>query len=550
MTAFFNTVAEKVATGPPLIEYRSDGSFEEHERLQVFERARTCAHNLVASGGVRPGDIVCLMLPTTINLIATWLGVLCARAIPTILPPPNRRQEKSLWVDNVRHVVGYTGASAVVVNQAVREQTESLFGGLNTMLLDDIELSHGDHRAEIPESSGNGPILLQHSSGTTGLQKGVALTNDHLVQQVQLYAGAIGLQPETDRIVTWLPYYHDMGLIACLVMPLLTNTSLVFMDNFAWALQPALLPRAITEHRATLCWLPNFAFNFLASRVSDGHKKDFDLSSMRLWINCSEPVKKESFERFVEHYAEQGVKPSAMASCYAMAENTFAVTQSRPGSKPSSIRLSRKEGVVQSVSGNSGAEPLWITSSGRLLPDHEISIKDASGSPLPDGHVGEIWISSPCLMDDYFAQTTTGAVKDGWYDTGDLGLIDGSELFVCGRKKDLIIVAGNNIFPEDVEAILNEIDPIQPGRVVSFGVYFEEEGTENLIALAELKAGISPLASQALRAINRVAKRRVADELGTTLRELHLLSPRTLLKSSAGKISRNRCRDLYLNTLR
>ena len=519
MSSFLKTIVDNSADGQPLIEWKGDGTFDVHDRSEVLRSAQVCAYNLSISG-VSAGDTVCLMQRTSISLIITWLGALCVRAVPTILPPPNDRQDTALWVGNVRHIVEYTGAAAVIVTREVRQAVAPLLDDLDIALLDGTSLLTGEQAMDFPGADGEGAVILQHSSGTTGLQKGVALTSDQLLLHIEQYGRAIQLQPETDKIISWLPYYHDMGLIACLVMPLVTNTCLVFMDNFTWALQPALLLRAINEHCTTLCWLPNFAFNFLASRVSDGHKEGLDLSSMRLWVNCSEPVKRESFDRFIEHFREQGVKPTTMASCYAMAENTFAVTQSRPGTMSKSIPFSRQSGKV--LPAHAPIEPTvtWITSSGERLPQHEIRIQDAAGADVASGTVGEIFIKSPCMMDDYFGPTRTGAVDDGWYASGDLGLIHESELFVCGRKKDVIIVAGHNIFPEDVEAILNEIDLIQPGRTVTFGIYTEEEGTEQLIALAELKPCVPQPTVAELRAINRRAKQRIADELGTTLRDL------------------------------
>ena len=391
MSSLINAILNTSENGQPLIEWKADGTFAVHERAEVLGRARVCAHNLRAAG-VSAGDIVCLMQCTTIDLITTWLGTLCARAIPTILPPPNDRQDRDLWTRNVRHIVEYTGAAALAVNAGVRPAIGPLLDDIDVALLDDRRLSTGDHMAEIPRSDPHGAVLLQHSSGTTGLQKGVALTSDQLLLHIDQYARAIRLEPETDRIASWLPYYHDMGLIACLVMPLLTNTCLIFMDDFTWALQPGLLLKAIDHHRATLCWLPNFAFNFLVSRVSDAHKTGVDLSSMRLWINCSEPVQPDSFDRFVQHFREQGVAPTTMASCYAMAENTFAVTQSQPGSMPRRIPFSKQTGTVLPEDAPADTSTPWVSSSGECLPQCEVRILDAAGTVRP-------WIPSDSAND-------------------------------------------------------------------------------------------------------------------------------------------------------
>jgi acyl-CoA synthetase (AMP-forming)/AMP-acid ligase II len=323
-----------------------------------------------------------------------------------------------------------------------------------------------------------------------------------------------------------------MGLIACLLLPLMTGTELVFMDNFSWALNPSMLLEAATHHRSTLCWLPNFAFNFLASRVPDAQKEPLRLDSVRMWINCSEPVRRESFEKFADAFADRGVRRGALASCYAMAENTFAVTQSTPGSPP-----------PVTPSGD-------LTSSGVPLADHNLRILDEGGRELAEGELGEIHVQSPCLMDGYYRddRRSTEVLRAGWYATGDLGMLMEGELYVSGRKKDLIILAGKNVFPEDVEQIAGEVEGVAPGRTVAFGIYADEEGTEELILLAEHRRDLDPTQAQH-RQIQRAIKKEIADRLGLRAQRALLLSPRTLLKSTAGKISRSRCKTLYLEQL-
>jgi len=535
----------------PIIWCSPTGEYRVCERAAVFRAAQIVAWNL-REQGVCPGQVVALMLPQGLELIQTWLGLLILGAIPTILPPPNARQPTSLWLANLRHIVQSAQVQALVHDPDFVEQLAPVrdLSRADCRFLDLSELLGGSELLDPVSTSPQQVVLLQHSSGTTGLQKGVALTHSALATQTALYCDRIQLDPARDKIVSWLPLYHDMGLIACLVMPLLTNTELIFMDNFAWALQPRMFLEAVTRHCPTLCWLPNFAFNFFASRIAESQKKDLRLDSVRMWINCSEPVKEESFARFVAAFRDQGVTSDRMASCYAMAENTFAATQSLPGMPLRTALLSaQKDGLLAAGQDPSGATP--VVSSGRLLAEHQIRIVDSDYRPVPEGRLGEIYISSPCLLEEYFQRSDLSArtVRDGWYATGDLGCLQEGEVYVCGRQKDLVIIAGKNVFPEDVEDIANQVEGLQPGRMAALGIYDEDDGTEQLVLLAEYGPKHVPTPAE-MRRVQRDIKRRVDDLLGVRVQEVHLLPPRSLLKSSSGKISRQRCRQLYLTQIK
>ncbi len=483
-----------------------------------------------------------------IDLIQTWLGTMVLGAIPTILCPPNTRQNKAQWTTNVRHILQHSGAQSIVLSPTVAKQfsDSAIGGGVSQRLIDSTDLFSGVQKISPEAGNDDLPVLLQHSSGTTGLHKGVALTDSALITQISLYAESLSLAPDTDKIVCWLPFYHDMGLIACLVLPLLTNTELVFMDNFAWVRQPTMLLRAITDFRTTMCWMPNFAYNFLASRINPP-AHSFDVTSMRLWINCSEPVKVSSMSSFCDAFKDIGVARSSLATCYAMAENTFAVTQSPVGlpsrNLPPPLNL---EPTSPEKFSNSKTD---IASSGVPLPNHEVVVRDERGATLPENEIGEICIRSPCLMKEYFNREdlTAQAFNSGWYSTGDLGLFCDGELYVCGRKKDLIIHAGENIFPEEIEGPINDSPEVYSGRTAAFGVYDSEDGTEKIVVLAEVCDQVGPDSTTSKTA--REIKRRVYEATGHNVREVHLLPHRTLAKSSSGKISRDRCRQYYLEHL-
>lgn len=523
------------ARGSGITFRRPDGTEDQQSVSALLTSAGRGAAGL-QQAGVTPGDVVALVGPAGLELVAAWLAVLRVGAVPTLMAPPNQRQNADLWVAGMHHLVSYTEAAIVIIDSAFRPAVNAALGertvaGPKLVDLTDLLASvrHAETLALLPRQQPEDVVLLQHSSGTTGLHKGVALTSKALLTQVELYSEALQLDPTRDRIASWLPVYHDMGLIACLILPLVTGTDLVWVDNFEWARQPGLLLDAITRHRCTLCWLPNFAFHHLTSVSAD---ETWDLASVRLWTNCSEPVKRHSFDGFVERFQACGVTEAAMGSSYALAENTFAATQSIPGKVPRSRTLGDDSHTT-------------VTSSGRPLDRHDVEIRDVDGKLRPEGEVGEIWLRSPCLMSGYFRRDTE-ALQDGWYGTGDLGLLDSGELFVCGRARDMAIVAGKNVFPEDVESIVGQLDGVHAGRCVTFGVDDDDRGTQRLVVLAEHSTETAP-DRKVSRALVRLARERVAEEIGVRLDELRIVAPGTLLKSSAGKLSRPRCRELYMS---
>ena len=365
--------------------------------------------------------------------------------------------------------------------------------------------------------------FLQFSSGTTGHRKGVTFTHRRVLAQIEALAATLRLDREC-RIVSWLPLYHDMGLIACLLLPVLTGVPLVLLDPLEWVNHPASLFEQIERQRATHVWLPNFAFNHLAQTVrADRH---FDLSSMRAWINCSEPCKKASFDIFLQRFGAMGVTAAQLQTCYAMAEAVFVVTHSPPG-----------QVVAHSASG--------VLSAGSLLPGMAVQIQDTRGSPLPPGRVGEIAIRGSCVFDGYFRgeNSNSEAFRDEWFLTGDLGCIDNGELYVVGRSKDVIIVNGKNLFAHDIEATLAAVPGIKPGRALALGVFNELSGSEELVILAETTEHNSP-------ALRRVVKESVRQSFGIAVTRTQTVAPGWLIKTTSGKLDRKRNKLRYMDGLR
>jgi acyl-CoA synthetase (AMP-forming)/AMP-acid ligase II len=363
------------------------------------------------------------------------------------------------------------------------------------------------------------------------------------LRQLAHLSQALKIDSATDRIYSWLPLYHDMGLIACFMLPMACHVPLIMQSPLDWVMHPETMLQVISEHRCTLAWLPNFAFQFVPRRTRPNRHAQYDLSSIRALINCSEPVRTSSMQEFQNAFAATGLKAGALQSSYAMAENVFAVTQSAIdcSSGPTRIWADGKQfrnshRVLPVAEGSAGS--VCFTSSGRLLPKHEIRIASESGVPLEESYAGEILIKSDCLFDGYYnrADLTAKALVDGWYCTGDLGFCVDGELYVVGRKKDLIIVGGENIYPQDIEEIVAGHRAVHDGRVIAMGVYNPDLGTEEIILVAEVESE-DMLADTV--GIEREIRGRVTAGLGVTVGTVFLKLPKWIVKSTAGKPARS-----------
>jgi acyl-CoA synthetase (AMP-forming)/AMP-acid ligase II len=341
--------------------------------------------------------------------------------------------------------------------------------------------------------------IMQLSSGTTGFRKAIEFRSDDLRRHVQDYNGALGLDPGRDRIVSWLPLYHDMGYVACFVMPLILGIDTVMMDPMTWVQDPGLLFHAIEKHSGTVVYMPNFGFEVMS------RAEPRPLPSMRLWVSCSEPVSAATSRRFLERI---GAPESSFAPCYAMAENIFAVSLGR------GIRTASIEGRD-------------VVSCGAPIPGVEIKLLEE-----------EIWVRSPTSLRNYVgAEDIRDA--DGFYPTGDLGRVIEGELYVTGRKHDLLIQAGRKFMLSDIDLIVNEAFPEVKGRVATVTVEDERLGTQKPLVLIEA-------ADFYRRRDMEAVAERIRGASGLDQVEVAYVPPRFLTKTSSGKINRKKSAQDWL----
>jgi fatty-acyl-CoA synthase len=498
--------------------------------------------------GLRRGDVCAIILRHNSQLYPLYLGVCAAGAIPAILAYPNPRLHPDKFRQGIEGMSRRSGLDWILTEGELRPVLEPLVTGSGSTIKGlHLPLEWQAHRGnsqllrdDPPQLIPTDPLLLQHSSGTTGLQKPVLLSHNAVLEHVKRYAEAISLT-NSDKIVSWLPLYHDMGLIAAFHLPLIFGIPSIQIDPFQWVMAPSLLLEAITQERATVTWLPNFAFNMLAGKVRDEDLHEVDLSSLRLIVNCSEPVRYESHESFLKRFQPYGLRPTALSACYAMAETTFAVTQTAIGVAPTVVavdRASLSRGKVEPVT--DGVPARICVSSGKPIDGCEVRIVDENRFDVAPGRVGEIAITSATMFSGYrnYPEKTAEVLCGGWYYSGDYGFQDDGELFVIGRKKDIIIVAGNNVYPEDVEDAVGAVQGVIPGRVVAIGEENPELGSEHVAVIAE-----TSITCEADRKALRLQIIKAGMASGITIASVYLVPPRWLIKSSAGKPSRKGSRE-------
>lgn len=502
--------------------------------------------------GVKSDDLVILVLRQSKELLFAFWGALYLGAIGSIFPFLTEKLDPAIYRQRIKELVSHSGAKAVVTYPEFKGELIEILSGVGCRILSTSEIPLGDHLYPDPVSWPSfdpGKIaFLQHSSGTTGLQKGVALSHQAVCNQLRAYSQAIQLAPH-DVVVSWLPLYHDMGLIAGFVMPLVCGLTLVIMSPFKWVRDPKTLLQAIHKYQGTLCWLPNFAYNHMARVVRSKDLEGIDLSSIRAFINCSEPVYLQSHNVFLEKLSSVGVREEMLSTCYAMAENTFAVTQHPINLKTrvdwvNARQLQELRFAKPAEPGGEGSKPMM--SCGAPISGTEICVLDERFEPAMERQVGEIALRSNCMLSGYYrrADLTSKAIHSGWYLTGDMGYLAGGELFITGRKKDLIIVGGKNIYPQDLEAIANQIPGIVPGRTVAFGLFDDSLGSENIVMVCELEN--SRTTGQEERALEKQLRQSIAVQSEVTVSDVRFVQKRWLIKTSSGKISRSANRDKYI----
>ena len=521
-----------------------DGGGEELSYGDLSRRAERVAAGLVRRQ-VEPGQAVAMMLPSSTDYFAVFLGIQLAGAVPVPLYPPAR---KSQVEDHLRRQAGIlrdAGVRLLVAAPEVRllaRLVAPLAPELREVTTPDALLATDAGGVALPAVGGADMAFLQYTSGSTGDPKGVVLTHANLLANLRAAGRALELSG-ADVVVSWLPLYHDMGLIGAWMGSLYFGMPLVLMSPLSFLARPVRWLQALSRYQGTISAAPNFAYALCARKVADEEIAQLDLSRWRVALNGAEPVSPETMDLFTRRFAPAGFRPQTMTPVYGLAEATLAVAFTPLGRGPKVDLVDRRafQGEGRAAPAAAGdPQPLRFVSCGFPVPLHEVRVAGDDGRELPDRVQGRLQSRGPSASAGYFRnpEATARLLRDGWLDTGDLGYVADGEVYVTGRRKDLIIRAGRNIHPQEVEEAVGALPGVRKGCVAVFASRGSEDGTERLVVMAEAQPGADHDALRLL--VEEVATMLV----GAAPDEVALVPPGTVPKTSSGKIRRSAAAQL------
>lgn len=512
---------------------------------QLFAAAANVASGLVAQG-IKAGETIAIMLPTCKEFFFSFFGVLFAGAIPVPIYPPFRadrieeyakREAKILQNAEIRILITFDRAeklSSILKNFIPSLTTVTTLQGLknNNQPLPNLNITE------------ESPVLIQYTSGSTGDPKGVLLLHKNMLANIKSIGQALKLQPN-DVCISWLPLYHDMGLMSWL-SSLYFGVPITIMSPLTFLTHPEKWLWAIHYHRGTLTAGPNFAYELCVKKIAADKLEGLDLSCWRLAFNGAEAVNVATLHRFSQKFQAYGFNAAALYPVYGLAENTVALTfpQNHQGLFTDRILKTDFENKQIATIANNNDDYYEFACCGEAIPDHEIRIVAEDGTLLPERHIGNLQFRGPSAMQGYYRNPEASAkiYFDGWWQSGDLAYIANNSVYITGRKKDLIIKAGRNYYPEAIEAVINQLSDIRKGCVVAFGVNDANLGTEKLIIVAETT--LTDKEQRLLLEANIIEH--MANDIGTTPDEILLVAPKTIAKTSSGKLQRAACKEAYL----
>ncbi len=545
MTTIATRIERATTQGGSITFVGASEAAERVEWARIHDDARGVAAALQARG-VGPGDHVALLGPTTRALVtaieATWL----AGATVVVLPLPMRLASIEEFVAQTRARATAADAALVVLDDDLAPFLEPRPGDPSMTLLSELAPGPGRpalHDYERPSDDPDALAILQFTSGSTAEPKGVMLPHNRVLANLDAARVGVDLDPASDVLLSWLPLSHDMGLIGLLTLPMITGTDLVLAGAQDFMTSPARWMEWMSAFGGTATAGPNFAYALAARALArlDG----LDLSRWRIGLNGAEPIDPSTVEDFCAAGARHGLDPHVVFCAFGMAEVTIAGTFPAPGAGMTVDCIDRRVLETDRYAAPRGAGEAGTRRLARLGKAVEglrlRIVEPETGRAMREREVGELEISGTSVTPGYYRRPTetARAFRDGWLRTGDLAYLVDGELVVCGRIKDVIIVGGRNVFPEDVERAVASVAGVRAGNVIAFGVE-GRRGREDVVVVAETKA-------DEIGAVRDAVSRSVRQAVGVPLRDVVLVSPGTLPKTSSGKLQRALCRSRYLS---
>jgi acyl-CoA synthetase (AMP-forming)/AMP-acid ligase II len=496
-----------------------------------------------AEAGVRRGDFVVLVLPTGPDLLAAYFGAMLATGVPTLLAPPsNRFAAPEVYRERLAFLLDHTAARALVCE----DEVAALLGASRATVLTPARIRRPATLPRPVPIASDVVATAQYSSGSTGTPKGVLLSHHAVLNNVRATRAGLALTP-ADVTVNWLPLYHDLGLIDAFLLPILAGSPSILIPTMDFMRVPSMWLWALHHYRGTVSLSPNFAYALAAQRITDDELVGLDLRAWRVAFNGSEPVLATTLAAFAGRFAPYGVRPTALVSGWGLAESVCISTIHPLGEAVRVETIDRQALATASVATPTAGDGLASVSVGTALPGVEIAIRDEHRAPLPERHVGTIWLRTTSLFHGYHRDPggTAKTLVDGWLDTGDQGYLADRHLYFVAREKDLIVIGGEKYAPHDVETAIGQVPGVRAGCAVAFGVLDAGRGTEELAAVVETRETDAEAQTTLAAAIRAAVMR----DTGLGLRHVVLVPPGGVEKTTSGKLARRATRARWAHAI-
>lgn len=521
-----------------------DGTDEVISYGHLLKTAQRVAYSL-RERGLKEGETVAIMLPTTPGFFYSFYGILLAGAIPVPIYPPFRMHMLEAYAKTEARILRNAEVRMLITFEQAEKLSRLLQGFVPSLkeVTTVDQLLQSKEISIVTQAKKEDPAFIQYTSGSTSDPKGVLLSHNNLLSNIRAYGKAVDVRPD-DVVVSWLPLYHDFGLIGSWLGSLYHGVPLILMTPFSFLSHPERWLWAIHYHRGTISCAPNFAYELCVRKVDPARIEGLDLSSWRIAANGAEKVYPRTLDAFSEKFAAYGFKKTTLMPVYGLAESTVGLTIPPVGRGYLIDRIDRKsfEEDRQAIPSTS-KQALEFVSSGGPIENHEIRIVDEEDNVLPERHIGTLQFRGPSNMQGYYnnKRATRAAFHDGWIDSGDLAYEAEGEIYITGRRKDLIIKAGRNLYPVEIEELVGHVPGVRQGCVAAFGVTNPEDGTEELVIVAETKER----SKAALAKITSDITEAVTSALDITPDVIKLTSPKSVPKTSSGKLQRAACKAMY-----
>ena len=526
----------------------SDGQ-ERYFPYEALEAEAQRRAGLLAQVGIEKGDRVALVIPEGHEFVLSFLGAVLLGAVPVPIFPRATFKASSDYTDTVRHIVEASESRLLIAMEANRSLVEALTAETDRpALLKQVvtveslfapEISASEVRA-LPEITPDDLCFVQFTSGSTSRPKGVMVSHRNLIANATAFLGPEGLDRRDEDVgVSWLPLFHDMGLIGFVLGPLIMDIPVVILPTASFARGPKIWLETIHKYRGTITYAPNFAYALATKRLKQKDLDTLELSCLRVAGCGAEPIQAATLRAFAEALAPAGLQASALLPSYGMAEATLAITFHQRGQPLRTDRVDALAMRSARAEPSTAADALELVSCGRTFQDHELVIVDEQGARVTERVVGQILVRGPSVSQGYYKNDEANAQtfpSDGFLHTGDLGYLAEGDLFLCGRSKDLIIIRGANFHPQDLEWAVSDLEGVRRGNVVAFSTQLG--GEERLVLAVECSS------SDAETVRTRVASR-ITEAFGLAPHEVVAVTLGGLPKTSSGKVQRKKTRDLY-----